>query len=771
VSAQDQPAANQGEAVLDEIIVTAQRRAESIQDVPIAVSAFTEAQLESRQVTSTLDLIRVVPNLTGHNNTGTATANTYFMRGLGSTEQIALLDPAVSTYVDEVILPRQNVNNYALFDVERIEVLRGPQGTTFGRNSTGGAISVITRKPGEELGGYLTAGGGSFGRILVRGSVDVPFSEKVLSKFSAYYVEEDGWLENISNGQDLNGTDSWGLRAALRFLLADAVTWDVAAEYMVADGVYLRSIVPSRDRTRTVFTTSGATDDTLADMLANRGLRNDTDSVGLISNFQWEVGGVTANAITGLRRVNQDFVLDFSLPTAAANPAPFALNNEGRYDAFSQEFKFTGGGDGRLSYVAGLYFFYEDNITKAGQAFGGVLSCSSGLFGDGRTTCLTLAGPMAGYSSFRDIRNETTSYAAYAQVDYSLTDRVTLVAGARYTDEKKEVDLIATPQGGMTTADLRSAGVPTELNTDLVTPKLGVNFDASDDVMFFVSATRGFKAGGWNSRTAYLPQQFQVMQPEKTWSYEAGVKSELFERRLRLNVNVFRAETDGLQLSYTTPGPIPGTTLSTQDNAGDLRVDGIELELNARLGEYLELYGSAGYQDGEYTATNRRAGSFCTNGGTVVNGACANPVAPATTTTYINAIDITDVPSRLPEETISLGLSWEVPAPAMGGTFRFAAEGNYNSGYWTTAANATPTLRLIPGGPLVTPVGPATPFDTFAPSYTLVNLTAGYESENGSWKLLVECKNCTDKEYLTSVFNGGFYGEPRRISGAVTFRF
>jgi len=253
----------------------------------------------------------------------------------------------------------------------------------------------------------------------------------------------------------------------------------------------------------------------VADMLAKRSLRNDTAGLGLISNIEWRVSDDrTFNSITGYRSVDQEFVLDFSLARLNTTPGPFGLNNDGEYDMISQEFKFTGA---------------------------------------------------LGYSSWRDIGNTTTTYALYAQVDWQLADRFTAILGARYTAETKEVDLRPTQYGGMTTADLREAGIDTDLDTSIVTPRLGLNFQASDDVMIYASATRGFKAGGWNSRTAYRPQEFQPMDPEKTWSYEAGFKSELLENRLRVNATVFYAETDDLQLSYTTPGPIAGTTLSTQN--------------------------------------------------------------------------------------------------------------------------------------------------------------------------------------------------------------
>ncbi|MGE0580614.1 MAG: TonB-dependent receptor [Steroidobacteraceae bacterium] len=756
---------------LDEVVVTSQRRAESLQRVPLAVSAFTADDLQSRQVTSAVDVANLVPNLLGQNNIGAGTANTYFMRGLGSVAQVALLDPAVSTYVDEVIIPRQNANNYAMFDVERLEVLRGPQGTTFGRNSTGGAISIVTRKPGYDRGGYLTVGAGEYDRRLVRASVDLPASDRILTKFSGFYVEDDGWLDNQANGETLNGGLNWGLRAATRFLPNDAVTWDLTAEYMVSEGVNLRSNLGDRDTTNTAYSTTGATSDLVADMLARRGLRNEAASLGLISNLEWRVGGETTfNSITGYRSLAQEFLVDFSLARANATPAPFALGIDGDFRMFSQEFKLTGPIGARLRYVAGVYGFYEDNNTQAGQATAAsatappVMSCSNGLFGDGNVLC---PNGRPGYASWRDIDNETKSFAVYAQFDWQLTDRVTAIAGARYTDETKEVDLKPTAYGSLTNANLVAAGIPTRLDTSLVTPKVGVNFQATDDVMLYASATRGFKAGGWNSQTAYRPQEFQPMEPEKTWSWETGFKSELFDRRLRVNATAFFAKTTGLQLSYTTPGPVAGTVLSTQDNAGDIEVRGVELEFSARITRDLFAYGSAGLQDGKYTSVNPAARSFCTNGGSVVNGACANPAPPATTTTYTNAIDPGDELSRFPERTFALGLDWGMPLAATGGTLRTTVEATWNSGFWTTASNSWPGLRLDPAGPLVTPNS----LDTFADSYALLNISLAYESGDDQWRAALECRNCTDKAYLASVFNGEFYGEPRRVGATLSYRF
>ena len=200
-------------AQLEEVLVTAERREASVQDVPLAVSAYNQELIENLQLDDTLDLINVVPNLFGGNNTGLGTANMYYMRAQGNDESIATFDPPVGTYVDDVYITRQNANNFTLFDVERIEVLRGPQGTLYGRNTTGGAISIIMRKPGEEMSGYLEGGVGRWDRTMMRGSIDVPINDRVLTKFSYYTVDDNGYLENTVDGETYNEVDSTGWRA------------------------------------------------------------------------------------------------------------------------------------------------------------------------------------------------------------------------------------------------------------------------------------------------------------------------------------------------------------------------------------------------------------------------------------------------------------------------------------------------------------------------------------------------------------------------------
>ena len=183
--------------------------------MPIAVSAFSAEQLTTRNIVDTYDLVRNVPNLTGNANVGVGTSSSLYIRGIGNAESIATFDVPVGTYVDDVYISRQNQNNFSMFDVERIEVLRGPQGTLFGRNTTGGAINIVMRKPGTEQKGYIEAGVGRFNLQQVRASIDLPLSDRVLTKISAYKVRDDGYATQLSTGIKFNDRDATGVRADL----------------------------------------------------------------------------------------------------------------------------------------------------------------------------------------------------------------------------------------------------------------------------------------------------------------------------------------------------------------------------------------------------------------------------------------------------------------------------------------------------------------------------------------------------------------------------
>ncbi|MFQ3666190.1 MAG: TonB-dependent receptor [Sphingomonadaceae bacterium] len=612
---------------IPEIIVTSQRREESLQDVPIAISAFTAATLEQRGIGNTLQLLDFVPNMFGSNNTGLGSANAYYIRGLGNTETIATFDPPVGTYVDEIYLSRQNGNNFGFFDVERVEVLRGPQGTLFGRNTTGGAVNVIMKRPSDDFGGYVEAGYGAYGRKLVRANLDAPLSEAIQLKFSGYWNDDKGYVRNTTTGERLNDSDMLGVRMALQLRATDRLTWNISGTYMENNGENLLNFPcdprnPSNCSGR--FVTTGMLEDgpaggaysvPITGRKARFGLGNEVSTVIVASNIEWAGDNHTLNIITGVVDMSQQFGLDFAdgrgLPSAAVPNPPirgfrnggFAILNDGTHKQFSQEVKLNGRlfGD-RLNYVAGFFLYDETNKTDFADIFTVDIGSPTGL-------PLLLAD--------RVLANDTKAKAVYLQADFNITDALIFTAGVRYTDEEKTAQLIDNRAQCQVVpkpltclgADLRAANgtpIPTTLRTKDWTPRFALNYRPNQDILLFASATNGFKSGGWNAR-ATANAAFLPFDPEFVWSYEGGVKSSWLDNRLQANLTVFWLDTKDLQTPSAFVNPVTGAVTFITQNFADYVNRGVELELTAAPIEGLSVYANLGYQRDKYNVSDSLA--------------------------------------------------------------------------------------------------------------------------------------------------------------------
>jgi iron complex outermembrane receptor protein len=604
---------NVASAQLEEVLVTAERREASVQDVPIAVSAYSEEMIERLQIDDTLDLINVVPNLFGGNNTGLGTANMYYLRAQGNDESISTFDPPVGTYVDDVYITRQNVNNVALFDVERIEVLRGPQGTLYGRNTTGGAISVVMKKPSDTMQGYVEAGVGNWGKTMVRGSIDVPLSENVLTKFSAYYVDTDGYLENRTDGKDYNEADLTGIRAALRWLISDSMTWDIAVDGGKSEVANIHGFLDGDDRYSLSVLGSGLP---MGGGMSDYG--NEVDTLNITSNLAWDAMGGTANLILGARSIEQDFLLNFPF-SLDFFPDFFIIDNQGEHDMYSAELKWSGEiMDGRAFLQTGVYYMDEDNEVD----FVDYLDLAAvGVPAPPSTAFTTLAD--------RILSNTTESVAVYAQADIKIGTNGTLTLGARYTDEEKTVDF----QGTVNSAGMVAAGIPLSQSEQEITPRIAYAHKFTDNFMMYASATNGFKSGGWNARGS-SSAALQAFAPETIWSYELGMRGDWVDGRLRTNITLFYSDLEDLQTTSATPD---GQFLTT--NAGGLEVPGIEAEITALPTDNWQIFAALGWQNAEYKD---------------LPGGCVTPNADLAA--YDADCNIAE-PKRSPHQTYTLGTS------------------------------------------------------------------------------------------------------------------
>lgn len=720
-------------AQVDVVTVTAERREASVQDVPVAVTAFSEADLQRLQIDEPLDLIEYVPNMIGSNNTGLGAANAYYLRGLGNTETIATFDPPIGTYVDEVYVARQNANNVAFFDVERIEVLRGPQGTLFGRNTTGGAVSLHMRRPADSFGGFAEIGYGSYERFMARGSVDLPVHDQLLTKVSAFVADEEGFVDNLTTGETLNGQEAVGARLDLTWLASDTVSWELGLEAASDSGMNLLNYVEgagplsespeSGDRvSRTGLSTRDGSGSILDQILAGQGLGNDNDTFAVTSNFEVESLNGAFNFITAYRRLEQVFILDFfdgGLGGEGFATGGFVIGNDGLHEQISQEIKYAGSfWDGRVDLVAGAFYFAEDNVTEFVDVF------TLGLVPGGFP--LTLAN--------RRLENTLDSAALYGQFDLNISDRLTLTAGARWTEERKEVEFTdltgATGPATLDTANLQANGIPTEQVTALITPRLAAEFQLNPDIMLFASVTEGFKSGGWNARGT-APGLLQPFRRELARSWEAGVRSQLFDDRLRVNATAFFMDIEDYQAPSAFVGPGGAITFITLNEAG-LENRGLELEIAAAPVDGLDLFAAIGLQDAEYVDLAQSVLDQQADCQAGLGGGGLGVIAPDCSI---------GEPVRAPDLTATFGAAYQF----------MLTDGLY----------LTPTANARYQGEMTT--GTSNLPNAFTDGLWLVNAGFSLGDTGRDLEVVLECTNCLDEIYVQSNLPPTVYiNEPRR---------
>lgn len=714
--AQGEDSGERSNVRLEEIMVTAQRRTQSIQDIPVTVSALSSEVLQQRQITDTIDLSRSVPNLVSANNVLLGTSVTYFLRGSGSTESIATFDLPVGTYVDEVYIARQNANQIALSGVERVEVLRGPQGALFGRNTTAGAVSIISIKPSDELSFDGELSYGSFNRRTFRGAVNAPITDELMVRVSAFSVEDDGYLESPLT-ENLNGESSWGGRIAVRALPSDIITWDVSAQYINTEntglgvpGVVQDGVVTSTPSTGDLLTgryTASACEPqgAIQTWASQECLFNGVESTLLISNIGIETAIGDIAVISGYSQIKQKFNLDNFANTdqpvlGGIFGNNFYLSNLGTHEQFTQEIKLTGDTlDGKLEYVAGLFYLDESNITDVIDTVD-FAPDNPIVFGD------------------RRINNGTTSFAVYGQVDYNFTEELSLQIGGRFTSEKKDFAVNGLAFGApLATSDLSDAGIPLELKVNRFTPRVALQYQFSDETLVFASYTEGFKSGGWNARS-FAAAGFVAFTPEYVKSIELGVKSDFWDGRGRVNATLFRAKYSDLQV----PGILPISTDFITVNAADALVQGLELEASVMVVEGWTLFSNIGLTDAEYKELTPEA--------------IAASLGP----------DL----QRTPDVTAQVGIVGDMYVSG-DHKLTFAADLQYQSSFETGPANT-----------VVGRVG----------AEATVNAQLSWTPPGENWELAIGCKNCTNNVFVVQELLGQiFANDPRRVTATARFNY
>ncbi len=722
------PAANQNPTRLQEVVVTAERRSENLQKVPLAVTSFSANSLAIQQIDAGVDLGRLVPNMFAANNVGQGSANVYYVRGLGQTQSFPTFEPQVGLYVDDIYVARVNANNFNLFGASQVQVLNGPQGTLFGRNSTGGAILVTLQKPGQIFGGDADLSYGSWNRFSGHGSVDIPLSDQILTRTSAYFIHDDGWVQDVTTHQTLNATKNYGVREAVTLKPSGMsnIQWDLSADYEHNNSANLLN-QPSAsggangtDRiSYSGFTTEGGA---LAPFLTgdkrNYGQGVLVRSWGATSNIKASFGAGTLNFITGFRGLDQHTGADFALGTFPLIPfdtvptGMIALAQSFRSTEYTQEIKWNGDVGDRLNYTIGAFYLYESNRNNYGQVL----------------NLLGIAGPFALNDQF--VKNDTSSIAAYAQGDYKITSQLTLTLGGRYTHEVKRAWAMPNngPGSGYTTAQINAAGNSTHLDASEFTPRIVLSYQVDPDLMVFASATRGFQGGGWNGLTGANPIDFNAFGPETMWSFETGFRAETPDRRLRINATAFYEDVKHAQLLYDNPF----TDSFDTANAANMRGYGVEARSEWEPVDNLNLTANLSGIKAEYydpIAIVQQQQAACLLAPGPLNANCDHGI--------ITQAGALAVPVYTPPFTATLMGSYTFNFDSFTVTPTVAVQ--FTAREWFDTANSPGTSSSWPA--------PAGGQDA---ARTLLDLGVTFAPRRLPFSITAECKNCTMVNYGTA---------------------
>jgi iron complex outermembrane recepter protein len=580
-----------GRPMLDEIIVTAQKRVERMQDVPISISAFDAATLATSRIESVDDIAFRTPGLTVARFN--AVQPQIFIRGIGSTDQSASGDQSVGIFIDGVFIGRVGVSDLDFFDLERVEVLRGPQGTLYGKNVVGGAINIVTQRPADEFGARFEVGAGNFSRRSVRALVTGPLNDEASGKLTVSRVRRDGYATSANTGEDLSDENNWTLRGQLL-----VSPWDDMELLVTAD--YSRDRLAGNNREclgeqfiffpwfapGSPFAGSPCSPDPFLNEKSVDG-HQDRDIYGLSAQLTRNTRFGELTSITAYREGEYDILEDFS-----GSDADLVVRHAAEeIEQWSQEFRLADVAlDGRLNWLVGAYGYWAQIDRLENNDF------------SGNDAPLGLPAFLS-FNTFYFQHNRTTSNALFGQLTYGLSENVNLTVGGRYTYEEKLADIRTEgfdPTGSFLVAPYE---IRARESWKSFTPMISLDWHITDDAMVYASITEGQKSGGFNGTAPSAEGAETPFDEETARQYEVGLKSEWFDRRLRANLTAFYIDYEDLQVFQL----VEGARLIV-DNAADATSKGFELELLARLTDGLTARGSYAYLDATYDEFINEAG-------------------------------------------------------------------------------------------------------------------------------------------------------------------
>jgi iron complex outermembrane receptor protein len=594
---------------IEEVIVTATKRAASLQDIPVTVNAFSAATIQEAGITNAEDVALLTPSLNINTNTNPFSAR-MTIRGIGTSQTDPALEPSVGLFVDGVFLGRTGLGMSDLTDIERIEVLQGPQGTLYGKNTNAGAISVITRKPSlEGTEGYVEASVGDYGMGRLTASVTGPISDNVAYRLSGSVHQRDGYYDN-AGGDDLNDADDWNLQGKLLWEPSSALSILLSASHV--------------DRDTTCCGADSIQNDSVNNALEERGLPRDKSdpydfdvAVNLDSAFEMEsdMAYMTIDydmAWGSIKSITSWNDYDYSVTTDPDRSqldvlAVFDDNYKG--ESFSQELRLTSEAGGNFDFQVGLFYYDQTTERGEGKPF---VRVGPDMIPIASQQDLALPAPITFLVAEGDYlvgknKLETETVAVFGQATWHIGDVWHITGGLRWSDEQKDAALYTetfstAPSAtliGRSLLDFFATPIEAELDRsgDNVDWLLRLSRDIGDDSMIFASAASGSKSGGFNSVSGTVEDR--AFEDEDTTSYEIGIKSSLFDSALRLNATAFYTIVEDYQFQQQLPTGA-GTFVS---NDGEVEVAGIDMQFEAAPRQWLRLSGGLLYMD-KYEVTD-----------------------------------------------------------------------------------------------------------------------------------------------------------------------
>jgi iron complex outermembrane recepter protein len=766
-SAADSTAQAEDQGGLGDIIVTATKRAENLQDVPVSISAIGQEQLASRGVTTSNDLGSVVPNLQVSSQYGETSPN-FSLRGVGvANEFTANTASPIGVYVDEVSQSYRFTHGLSLYDLDRVEVLRGPQGTLFGRNTTGGAINIITRQPKlEGVNGYIKAGYGNYDRFTAQGAVEfTPVEDQVGLRLAVNYGKGDGYFKDpkpSKNGLTYGSLDTIGLRAILRIKPSDRLNISIKGTYNkdnpVGYPLHYFGLVGAGTNPKGGTDFFGSSRNTAAccsydQVSLDKGGNFFTKSTGVSANINYEINDQwSLTSVTGYT----DSTYNLDIDNDATPQDAYFIFYRSKGKDFSQDIRINYSSDN----VKGLLGFFYGNDTldtnNTVLAYNVLPDAPAGL-----NPALWAPGISNSFNVRFGFKQKRRTYAVYGEGTVSVTPKLELTAGLRYTkDQMQYADGYSVPITDVPGTDLFTLyqNLNIKNNYGNWSGRAIVNYAWTDDIKTYVSYSRGFRSGSYNGFGFVTPAAVYFVRPEQLDSLEFGFKTRFASNRLQLNGAVFHYDYKNQQVSEVRGG------LAFPQNL-NAKVKGAELELLAKPVSALTLRGSIGYLDTEYTKDN----PCLSPAGTPPSAACPTGGTP---------IVGNEVPFAS-KWTLSFGGDLTL-ARVADGDIVFSGEVAYKSSIWYDMfnENARPPAVVQDGQGGVTQLYPGGKSTLVgSKGYALINAGLAWNSDNIQLRLWG--KNITNKQYYPFGYDtaGAFGtvlltpGVPRTYGVEATFKF